>query len=215
MSETIQQDDHSIQQDDPSIEGIILSVFSDASSSSEEEDVLVEDVVILNTPAVACPATSLPTPLPTVKITNIRTIHSVAHDDIANGKNAVLLYIDLELGGPEVGIIKLSQVAYDMKENKPMLTHFNKYIRSHDNAVWKDKGCRTSHGLSASHPSIKDGGNLVDVMKKWVAHTENLTQNKVRDIFAWSGKGCNIEWRWKFTEEIHQGFFVVPKNCQF
>ena len=113
----MQQDGHSMPYDDHSTEGIVLSVASDASSSSEEAEVLAEDVAILNIPAVAAPAASSPTPLPTVKTAKPRATHSVAHDDIANG-NAVLLHIDLELGGPEAGIIQLSQVAYNVKEKE-------------------------------------------------------------------------------------------------
>ena len=115
----------------------------------------MEDVVILNMPAVVSPATSSPTAFPTVNTTKPRAAHSAFHNDIANG-NDVLLHVDLELGGSEARIIQLSQVAYDVKEKNPMLPHFNKYIRPHNNAVWNDESCRSSHGLITSHPPIKN-----------------------------------------------------------
>ena len=162
-------------------------------------------------PAVVSLATSSPPPLPTIKTTKPKATHSVSYDDIANG-NDVLLHVNLELGGPEAGIIQLLQVAYDAKEKKLILPHFDEYIIPHNNAVWNDEVCCASHSLSASHPSIKNSGDLVDVWKQWVAHVENLTHGKVGIIIAWGGKGWDIEWLWKVTKEIHPGFCVMPRN---
>ena len=54
-----------------------------------------------------------------------RNIHSIAHDEIANG-NLVLLHIDLETGGEDVGVVQISCVAQKVQDTES-LGEFDEY----------------------------------------------------------------------------------------
>jgi hypothetical protein len=138
--------------------------------------------------------------------TNPKRTNSIAHDDWV-GHCSVILHVDLEHGGDkECGVIQLSAVAYEPKENKAV-GKFDDYIKPPANAVWSNHASEV-HGIYPTNHRIASAMGLVDIWKQFVmfikGHLDHGSKKGI--IAAWGGQSCNCEWLFRITQQdTHHG----------
>ena len=122
------------------------------------------------------------------------------------------LSLDLETGGEECGIIQLSAEfvrpklhrggktavkdsleslergddnIFD-KQNNPQGTVFDEYVQPPEDAEWNEGD--GTHGLSATHPSIRSARKMKEVWKYFCLFVNNnLSEDEVGCVVAWNG----------------------------
>jgi len=124
---------------------------------------------------------------------------SPAHFDSEAG-NLVFFDLDVEVGGPNCGIIQLSAVAHDQAGNL-LGQPFNEYVKPWAGARWNTDPDACCHGLSATDRRITTAEDIKVVWKNYLAWSEQFTSDTKKGVItAWNGKGCDIEWIFKTTD---------------
>jgi hypothetical protein len=89
--------------------------------------------------------------------TTTKKYHSIAHDNIAKEK-MVYVHVDVEDGGPNCVLLKISAVIMDT--DLKIVGEFNEYVKPPENTEWDPHACRP-HCLHVNHPSIVNADQIL------------------------------------------------------
>ena len=177
--------------------------FSDDDDDSDDDEPMQQRTTRPNNQRVTVGA----------RETKKRNVHSIAHEWIQN-KKVVFFSIDLEHGGERAGILQLSSIAFDQDGEK--LDVFSSYIKPPKPEEITDESTQV-HGLGPGSPEIRDAQPIDVVWPNFVEHVEDLLDDgdKRGVVIAWGGKGCDLEWMFRVTDEWCDGKLEMPQWLEF
>jgi hypothetical protein len=146
------------------------------------QDQQQQETVAINAVHVILKALFVPTK---PKLTNY-----IVHNDWV-GHCSMIIHVNLEHGGNECGVIQLSVVAYNPKENK-VVGEFDNYIKPPANAVWSNCASKV-HGIYPTKHRIASAMGLVAFWKQFVMFIKgHLDHGSKKGIIA--AESCSCEW---------------------
>ena len=110
---------------------------------------------------------------------------SIAHNYMASG-SLVYCSFDSETGGEDCEVLQISAEIFRINgmdgEREEEMNCFNEYVRSHDNAIWNDRGCEASHGLHNNHPSIAAADKIESVWPRFHSYVSSHIGNNQKGV---------------------------------
>ena len=144
-----------------------------------------------------------------------RRTHSIAHEQMGR---FVLLSVDLETGGEEVGVIQLSCVAHNLRTDEKK--EFDEYIRPPDKirpADWNDVAISIT-GIQPNGPEMRSAKPIEEVYPQFVKFCEDcVPDDHVGCLVAWNGIASDCKWLFKLVEEDHKNDdrFRFPQRMNY